>query len=297
MKKRFLTFILMAIAGFSAAQSHDFIPGKILNNYPHINPKHLIAADSIRVDSMNLAIFDVDFITYKLNSVSLTNYKKCDDGCDKDSLPIRYYFDNYWDYAHVYFNYKYDNSSLFRGGVTWMGTGQIEYPTNFRPADLFPLTNSHIQLPANAEWYNTTIAGYYGWDNYKLRGDSAWKAIDSLQIVHDLTTREYRVGLYGYPRAEGLFVPEAASWIIFLYRGNNNTESITDHKSDRLTVYPNPSDGRFYVKTENFEIYNVMGQLLHQGKTNHGYVDMGFLPTGIYLLRYNKGSVRFGIVH
>lgn len=245
----------------------------------------------IKEDSMNLAIFIVDFMTYQFESVNISYYSKCNNYCDADSLPFLMYFDSWWDYAHVYFHYKYDSSLLFRGTIIWMGMGNIEYPTNFAPSQNFPYVSNAIALPDNAEYYNTTIVGNYcTWPEYKERAQIAWHAIDSLEITNIFAEKQFRVGLYGYSRTEGEFNPDNADWIIFLYRGNTEpTFSITNNVAPSFNLYPNPGNGNFFfdgeIYPQKIDVLNLFGEKLNEISTlNTNKIDISYLPGGLYIL-------------
>lgn len=263
-------------------------------------PDPIPARDTIiNMDSMNLAILIVDFVTYQFESVNVSYYTKCDNYCDTDSLPIRMYFDNHWDYAHVYFYYKFDNSLLFKGGTTWMGYGQITYPTPFYPAQNYPYVAASIPLPADAEYYNATIGGagnYCPWDEYVQRANTAWHSVDSLEITNLFASKPFRVGLFGYSRTEGEFDPENADWIIFLYRGNHYPVSSgikSEIKSFKL--FPNPCNGHFSFTSQSepqrMEVFSLLGEKLNDISISVSkQIDLGYLPNGVYLIKSSFGS-------
>ena len=246
----------------------------------------------IKEDSMNLAIFIVDFMTYQFESVNISYYSKCNNYCDADSLPFLMYFDSWWDNAHVYFHYTYDSSLLFQGLIMWSGMGNIEYPTNFTPAQTFPYISNAVPLPANAEYYNTTIAGNYcTWAEYKERAQIAWHSIDSLEITNNFAEKQFRVGLYGYSRTEGVFNPDNADWIIFLYRGNTEPAfSIMSNVVPSLNLYPNPGNGIYFfnegINSQKVDVFNLLGEKLSDINTlNTNNIDISYLPDGVYLLK------------
>lgn len=254
----------------------------------------------IKEDSMNLAILIVDFMTYQFESANISYYLKCNNYCDADSLPFSMYFDSWWDYAHVYFHYKYDSSLLFQGSIIWMGFGNISYPTNFIPSQNFQYLTNSVSLPANAEYYNTTIAGNYcTWAEYMQRAQIAWHSIDSLELTNIFAEKQFRVGLYGYSRTEGVFNPYNADWIIFLYRGNTEPAfSVKNLVSPSFNLYPNPGNGKFSfdggINPQKIEIFNLFGEKLSEINTiNTKNIDISYLPDGIYLIKiFLKSDVR-----
>jgi hypothetical protein len=262
----------------------------------------------IKEDSMNLAIFIVDFMTYQFESVNISYYTKCNNYCESDSLPILMYFDSWWDDATVYFYYKFDSSLLFKAGIHWMGTGQIEYPTNFVSSQNFPYVSNPIPLPEDAEYYNTTIVGNYcTLEEYKQRAQIAWHSIDSLELTNIFAEKQFRVGLYGYSRTEGLFNPYNADWIIFLYRGNADPPfSVTNFLFPSFNLYPNPGNGKFTfdggINPQKIQIFNFFGKKLSEISTlNTKNIDISYLPDGIYFLKIflksGIGLSKVSIIH
>jgi len=252
----------------------------------------------IKEDSMNLVIFKVDFVTYHFHSANISYYPKCNNNCDLDSLPILMYFDSWWDNARVYFYYKFDSSLLFGAWIYWMGVGSIFYPTSFLPASLFPYTSTKVPLPADAEYYNTTVAGnHYTWDEYITRAQKAWDTISSLEIVHLFADKPFYVGLYAYGPSEGMpFDPYKVDWIIFLYRGNEwpaQVQKTLEEKS--FIICPNPADGQIVLKVRSTRdngritvfFYDIFGREvkvvdLPWGQTEY-QIDVSKLPDGIYV--------------
>lgn len=69
------------------------------------------------------------------------------------------------------------------------------------------------------------------------------------------------------------------------------TTNITD-ESDRLKIYPNPSNGVFYISLDdnsiqNWEIVNLNGQIVKNNRNEYhtGVVDLTGLPDGIYMIK------------
>ena len=62
-----------------------------------------------------------------------------------------------------------------------------------------------------------------------------------------------------------------------------------------LKVYPNPASDYITIsglkKTENYEIYNLIGQKIRKGiTTNDESIDIQNLIKGIYLLKFENGN-------
>jgi|GEM_PF-838538 len=261
----------------------------------------------IKEDSMNFAILMVDFLCYSFEAASISYYTKCPDNCDIDSLPVYMYFDPTWDYARVYFYYKYDSSLLFGAWIIWMGTGWIFYPTNFLPHEMFSYGEESVPLPEDAEIYNTTIAGNYcSWEEYVIRAHKAWDAIDSLEITQQFAAKPFHVGLYAYSRREGVFDPVKADWIIFLYRGNEFPASVADLELKKsFSILPNPATDRikveFYETLEEVEIdvLDIFGSVIHQTRNQPSSRQI-VIPTsswtpGVYIIKVRSGDHIIGV--
>jgi hypothetical protein len=72
----------------------------------------------------------------------------------------------------------------------------------------------------------------------------------------------------------------------------------TDIITSQITLYPNPSNGEFFIQSENDNlwIYNNLGQVVHQQKlikgTNNIQVN---LPTGYYILKTQNQIIKLVI--
>jgi len=71
----------------------------------------------------------------------------------------------------------------------------------------------------------------------------------------------------------------------------DETNSIIFGNEEKIEIYPNPTDGDFYVNTENsqgyIKVYNVMGELLINKSIDKEQmrINISDQPTGIYLLK------------
>gem|GEM_PF-6104450 len=66
-------------------------------------------------------------------------------------------------------------------------------------------------------------------------------------------------------------------------------QSITKHSLSLVTLYPNPSDGKVYLETdEDYKIivYNSLGQIVHSCTVTPGknLLDFNELTKGIYII-------------
>lgn len=248
----------------------------------------------IKEDTMNLAILVLDYETYEFIEGNISYYPLCGT-CDYNRLPFDVDFQSPMDEGHIVYNYSYNNDSLFYGTIWWMGQGEIYRPEQFTLADSFETSDSNIPLPENTEYFDYIFIPweYLTWGEYVQKADSAWLSIDSLQIVNEFSEYTFRVGLYAYTPFVGIFNPEEAYWIVFLYYGNDLTTDVNTNKQNNISIetYPNPSSGliklfnyEFYIDSP-FEIINSSSQVVLKGNINNELIDLTEQKNGLYFLR------------
>jgi len=78
-----------------------------------------------------------------------------------------------------------------------------------------------------------------------------------------------------------------------LYR-NDETSAVTHKDKFDFTIYPNPSQGRIYIHSENnlgkIEILDITGKIIYQTQSDKHQIniDLSGLHRGIYLLKINQ---------
>lgn len=245
-----------------------------LNVFPNLSSQnHFNNNGFIKEDSMNLAILVLDFLSFEFEEANITYYPLCD-SCDLDSLPFDIDFMSPGDYGEILYNYTQDEDTLFYASIWWMGTGEIYYPDQFMSSSEFEYQSQSIILPSHVQYYDYwLIPNYYSADRFRERADSAWMAIDSLQIVKEFAENTFRVGIYAYTPSVGMFNPTFAKWIIFIYYGNTFTTGIKPNKLKSLFLksYPNPfSTSTTFSYTldkpssVSISIFNAQGQLIEK---------------------------------
>jgi hypothetical protein len=173
----------------------------------------------LRDDMMNLAILLVDYQSYEFEEGNLSFYPPCE-SCDADSLPFLVIFSDTWDYfANISFLYTETGDTLFYATVIWDGQGEIHYPDEFLLANSFKTKTSPAQEPVSIQYFS--IYPDMPESTFHQKADSAWTAVINLDIVHDFAREDYRTGIYLYPPSVGVFLPEVARWVVFLYRGKD----------------------------------------------------------------------------
>ena len=167
-------------------------------------------------DSMNLAVLVSDFTSYDFEEGALNFYKLCS-GCDADGLPFDVIYKPPGDFGDITFRYTETSDTLFYGTIVWLGHGGIGYPEVFFGKEQFERVSALSRKPLSIEYFN--ILPQYDDDTYKAMADSAWTSVKTLDLVDEFAKKSYRVGIYMYAPAVGVFDPSAAKWIIFVYRG------------------------------------------------------------------------------
>ena len=75
------------------------------------------------------------------------------------------------------------------------------------------------------------------------------------------------------------------------------TVSNNNINNNRFKIYPNPSNGKFIVMTENnvkIEILNILGNIIYQSNNSSTQeIDLSFVENGIYIININSENERF----
>jgi hypothetical protein len=271
------------------------------------------ALSFIKEDYMNLAILVLDFLTYEFLEGSVDYYPLCD-SCDLDSLPFIVEFMSPMDYGEILFKYSYNSDTLFYASIWWAGTGQVLYPEEFIPSSEFGYQEETIVLPGHEQYFDFWLTpNGYSWQEFIEKADSAWEAIDSLQITKEFSEYSFRVGIYAYTPVVGLFDPTYAKWIIFLYYGNSFSTGLHNYNNQPIlsSVFPNPFTTSTTIEFElkksssiQFTVYNVKGDLVYQYENSfeQGTQLISWspaqLPAGMYyaILGTEEGSSSLKII-
>jgi len=180
-------------------------------------------------DSMNLAILVVDYQDYNFEGGHFSIHAPCQ-SCTEDSLPFNVILNDPIDFGDITFLYNYTLDTLFFATIIWMGSGHILYPENFLHPDSFAVLTDSINEPNAFEYFHYAML----WDpvEFQARVDTAWQVVNKLDITGQMSINDYYVGAYFYPPSLGLFDPDPAKWIFFLYQDlTRGTVSTTDEKT------------------------------------------------------------------
>jgi len=79
---------------------------------------------------------------------------------------------------------------------------------------------------------------------------------------------------------------------IMLARFNNNPLSVPEFETNKLIIYPNPSNGIFTLEREfsemdNYQITDITGKIIANGELNdtQSQIDLSAAQTGVYFLK------------
>ncbi len=247
---------------------------------------------TIRSGYVNIATLIVDYDTYNFEGGNLSYYS-CPN-CPTDSIPFKIYFDSPSDFGGVTFKLSSLDDTVFDATIIWMGLSQIHKPNDFSTQTPYINTNVAIGKPDDLRYINTD--GSVATDNYFLnRADSAWNAIDSLQILKIFAENGFKSAIYLYPQTLGVYDQSVAKWIIFLYH-KDITSSLNngDLHNDHFQIFPNPIQKGGVVNLKltntqlsNYKIFNSLGQLVDKGElcNSNGKLILPHLESGTYILQ------------
>lgn len=170
----------------------------------------------LAADSMNLAVLVSDFESYDFEKGALNFYGPCA-SCDTSALPFEVIYTPPGDFGDITFEYNETGDTLFHGTLVWLGRGEILFPEVYFGKEQFERVAKLRREPLTVEYFN--IVPQLEDSVFEAAADSAWREVRTLDIVDEFAKKPYRVGIYLYAPALGVFDPSAAKWIVFVYRG------------------------------------------------------------------------------
>jgi hypothetical protein len=239
-----------------------------------------------------VATLKVDYNTYMFEGGNLSEYF-CTD-CSNASLPFGVDYLAPGDFGSIVFQLKPTADTIFYATIIWMGTGQIYYPKVF--SKVFPyltpgLSERTVPYPERVTYYD--MNGQITTDSaFIKKAIPAWYAIDTLLITRAFAKHPYQAAFYLYPPSVGVFNPNVAKWIIFLYlSGKDLIMEASNNKEVRFNVSPNPASDYLYLSGFSeemllrYELLDVSGRTIALGDVLENTISLTGLNGGVYLLR------------
>ncbi|WP_243347715.1 T9SS type A sorting domain-containing protein [Parabacteroides sp. FAFU027] len=237
-----------------------------------------------------VATLKVDYNSYVFEGGNLSEYN-CKD-CDNTTLPFVTDFHSPGDFGSITFLLKPTSDTIFYATIIWMGTGQIYYPKNFTTD--FPylspgLSQRVIPMPVNVTWYD--MDGKVTVDSsFIKKAIPAWHAIDTLLITRAFSNHPYQAAIYLYPPSVGVFNPDVAKWIVFLYLSGKGLVTNEEINEEKIGIFPNPTSEYLVVsgfagRFVKYALVDVSGRVIQSGRLSGNTISMSGLSSGMYLLR------------
>lgn len=238
---------------------------------------------------VSLATLVVDYTTNNFEGGNIAYYS-CSD-CENDSIPFDINYHEPADFGDVTFKLSSLKDSVFYGSIVWFGRGKIKYPATFSNQSPFINTSVTIEKPDDIK-YISVDSFQTKFLNLLSKVDTAWHAIESLEITSLFRTKGFKSAIFFYAPTVGGIDRRVAKWIIFLY----HNDQINAAKNPKIPVLisPNPTDGEVIItlntanqEKTSYNIFNQSGQLVAEGDF-HGCshkLNMSILSPGLYYLK------------
>jgi hypothetical protein len=258
-------------------------------------------------ESANFAFLVVDFNTYDFEGGYFTKFNY-HPGFDIIGIPFSIVYNPPLDYGNIMFAYSATNDTIFAADIWWAGQGQITFPDSIDDASLFTYDSTIMIQPFTISYIN--YVDEIEDSIFSQKADSAWLSVNKLLILNSFDEHGsvFRVGLYLYAPAVGMFVPEVAKWIVFLYRGQLivGVEDETENPNyyHLYQNFPNPFNPITIINYEipelsfvTLKVYDVLGNkiatLVNEEKSVGSYeveFNATALTSGVYIYKLQAGD-------
>jgi hypothetical protein len=244
--------------------SHHFIPDSIVISIPALTAE----TDSFLLDVNKDGINDFKFLlTAPYGAMGATDYDCYINGLNDNNIAYGFY--------DSCFNHRYDMARAFKygdtinGNMSWVGSGYLVYKS----------------------WVINT----YDCD-FSYSPDTAYIGL------RVMSGSDY---YYGWIRVADMFFDAWSSTTLSIsaYACEINTEGCEDlqGQNNLAEIFPNPSKDMITIETtiplkeNNLTIYNLNGQeiIRQRLKDIKTQIDLGNLPTGIYILKIDSEGGAF----
>ena len=249
-------------------------------------------------NSANFAFLVIDYNTYKFEGGYFTkfNYQP---GFDVDSIPFGIIYNPPNDHRDILFSYSATNDTIFAADIWWAGQGHIIFPNKIDSASQFSYDSTTVSDPLSFSYYNyvSEIANSL----FRPKADSAWLSIKELSALKKFSGQDsnYRVGLYLYAPAVGMFNPNVAKWIIFLYRGQIvvgiKDENIKPNNYQLYQNYPNPFNPTTVISYHLPTFSNVSLKIIDVLGNEVATLVNQEQPTGNYKISFDASNISSGV--
>ncbi len=132
---------------------------------------------------------------------------------ESDSLPIEVAYQSPGDFGGISLYYQPTEEMIFSGTIVWMGTGQISYPLNFEPADVFRSSDADGEQPDQERFQIIFFQA-----RPPIEYNKIWAAIDGLDKVREYMVSGYKIGLFLYTPSVGVGDPYEWDWFVIMLK-------------------------------------------------------------------------------
>ncbi len=240
----------------------------------------------IHQNKLNIAVLKLNYTDFSIQGGKMLYYDCL--GCTKDSIPFNVDYQEPMDFGSICLKLNPSLDTVFSGSMIWMGTGVIDFPSNFNASMPFMSGNSVIQAPNNIQLLNQQGQQF----NNATIINQCWNTVSTLEITESFSNFNYHAAIYLYTPKVGLTDYNYAKWIVFLYY-QDAVAQIDDINFNDYQVFPNPFNDKIYVSNNlndfEFNIFSSLGEKLKTGKIRNGEInDISQLASGVYYIDFIK---------
>ena len=201
----------------------------------------------IHQNKLNIAVLKLNYTDFSIQGGKMLYYDCL--GCTKDSIPFNVDYQEPMDFGSICLRLNPSLDTVFSGSMIWMGTGVIDFPTNFNASMPFMSDNSVIQAPNNIQLLNQQGQQF----NNATIINQCWNTVSTLEITESFSNFNYHAAIYLYTPKVGLTDYNYAKWIVFLYY-QDAVAQIDDINFNDYQVFPNPFNDKIYVSNNLNEV-------------------------------------------
>lgn len=244
----------------------------------------------IHQNKLNIAVLKLNYTDFSIQGGKMLYYDCL--GCTQDSVPFNVAYQEPMDFGSICLRLNPSLDTVFSGSMIWMGTGVIDFPTNFNASMPFMSGNSVIQAPNNIQLLNQQGQQF----NNATIINQCWNTVSTLEITESFSNFNYHAAIYLYTPKVGLTDYNYAKWIVFLYY-QDAVAQIDDLSLNDYQLFPNPCTDKIYVSNDlngyDFNIYSSLGEILKFGTITNGVINnLAQFTSGVYFIDFIKDDKR-----